>query len=140
VNQNYHMKEIATVEYVGRLRTEATHLASGNQITNDAPTDNKGKGEAFSPTDMVATALATCMITVMGIRAQEENWDFKATATVSKEMASGPRRISGVKILLQCEVSSGSLAAQVLEKVGKACPVAKSLHPDLAQEVVFEWD
>ena len=133
------MKEIAAVKYLGHLRTEATHLASGNRVTNDAPTDNKGRGEAFSPTDMVATALATCMITVMGIRAQEEGWEFTATASVGKEMGSGPRRISGVKLRLQCQVSSGSIAAQVLEKVGKACPVAQSLSADLVQDVAFEW-
>jgi len=134
------MKEIAHVKYLGHLRTEATHLASRNTLINDAPTDNKGKGEAFSPTDMVATALATCMITVMGIRAQEEGWDFEARASVGKEMASGPRRISGIAVKLKCQVSGGALAAQVLEKVAKACPVAQSLHPDLVQELIFEWD
>jgi uncharacterized OsmC-like protein len=133
------MENIAAVKYLGSLRTEATHLASGSRLTNDAPTDNNGKGEAFSPTDMVATALATCMITVMGIRAQKEGWDFEANASVGKEMASGPRRISAVTVTLNCQVSGGGLAAQILEKVGKACPVAQSLSADVEQEVVFNW-
>lgn len=134
------MAKIAEVQYQGNLRTEAKHLASGNKITNDAPVDNKGKGEAFSPTDMVATALPTCMLTVMGIRAQKEGFDLEgASAEVSKEMASDPRRISKVIVHLRLKANCDSKMQKILEGVGRNCPVAKSLHPDLEQEVSFEW-
>lgn len=134
------MATISEVQYQGNLRTQAKHLRSGNTIINDAPTDNNGKGEAFSPTDMVATALATCMLTVMGIRAQKEGFDLEgASAEVSKEMASDPRRISKVKVAIKLKANCDSKMQKVLEGVGRNCPVAKSLHPDLEQEVSFEW-
>lgn len=128
------------VKYLGGLRTEATHQKSNNQFITDAPTDNHGKGEAFSPTDTVATSLATCMLTVMGIKAQSLGFDLEdASAEVTKVMASSPRRISEVKIKLTLGGQYDARTIEVLEKTGRACPVANSLHPDLIQTIEFTW-
>jgi len=127
--------------YLGELRVESTHLKSGEIIITDAPTDNNGKGEAFSPTDTVATALASCMLTIMGIVARENSVDIKGTlAEITKTMASDPRRISKVEVkvtLPKMEVSS--TFQSFLEKRAKNCPVAKSIHPDIEQIISFEW-
>ena len=134
------MAKIAEVNYQGNLRTEAQHLRSGNKIINDAPLDNNGKGEAFSPTDTVCAALATCMLTVMGIRAQKEGFDLEdAIAEVSKEMASDPRRISKITVHIRLKSNCESKMRKILEGIGRNCPVSKSLHPDLEQEVSFKW-
>ncbi len=130
------------VKYIGNLRTEATHLRSGNSMITDAPTDNKGKGEYFSPTDTVATALATCMITTMGIAAEAHGIDLSGCrAEVLKHMASGPRRISQVDVHLHFAPQSpyNDKEKMLLEKAALGCPVALSLHPDLVQEVHFNW-
>ena len=128
-------------KYVGELRTESTHLKSSNVIITDAPTDNNGKGNAFSPTDLVASALCSCMTTVMGICANKNQFDLpNSTAHVTKVMSSHPRRIS--KIIVEINFDSNNLSEQNIEKliaVAKGCPVAQSLSSDLAQEVRFNF-
>jgi len=134
------MAHISTVKYQGDLRNEAEHLRSGQKIITDAPTDNNGKGEAFSPTDLLATALASCALTVMGIRARNEGFDFEfAQAQVQKEMASNPRRVEAVRIHIQVKANCDTKMRAVLEAIGRSCPVAKSLAPELEQDLSFEW-
>ena len=128
-------------KYVGELRTESTHLKSSNVIITDAPTDNNGKGNAFSPTDLVASALCSCMTTVMGICANKNQFDLpNSTAHITKVMSSHPRRIS--KIIVEINFDSNNLSKQNIEKliaVAKGCPVAQSLSSDLFQEVRFNF-
>lgn len=127
--------------YLGELRVEATHLKSGETMITDAPTDNNGKGEAFSPTDTVATALATCMLTIMGIRAEKKNINLQgATAAITKTMGSNPRCISKIEITITMpKIGVDANFQELLEMAAKACPVAKSLHPDIEQVVDFIW-
>ncbi len=129
------------VLYKNGLRTSAIHLKSGTNIITDAPTDNHGKGEAFSPTDLVATALASCMLTIMGIKADAKGLDIEGTkADITKVMASGPRRISEAKVTITMPKKGYSEDdKKLLEHAAKTCPVAKSLHPDLVQAVAFVW-
>ncbi|UOK42332.1 MULTISPECIES: OsmC family protein [Flavobacterium] len=128
------------VTYLGDLRTSSVHLQSGNTIITDAPTDNNGKGEAFSPTDSVANALATCMFTVMGIKARDLEVDFSgSTAEVTKIMAADPRRIIEIQITFQMNVAADDKTSTILEKTAMTCPVLFSLHPDIKKEVVFNW-
>ena len=128
-------------KYVGELRTESTHLKSSNVIITDAPTDNNGKGNAFSPTDLVASALCSCMTTVMGICANKNQFDLpNSTAHITKVMSSHPRRIS--KIIVEINFDNNNLSEQNIEKlkaVAKGCPVAQSLSSDLIQEVRFNF-
>ena len=128
-------------KYVGELRTESTHLKSSNVIITDAPTDNNGKGNAFSPTDLVASALCSCMTTVMGICAEKNNFELpESIAYVTKIMESHPRRIS--KIIIEINFDNNNLSDQQTEKlvaVAKGCPVAQSLNSDLIQEVKFNF-
>ncbi len=134
------MGKISSVVYKGGLRTEATHLRSGRTILTDAPVDNNGKGEAFSPTDLVATALANCMITVMGIRARKEGFDLEGTSgEVVKVMTSSPRKIGGISIAIRLKSNCSEQMKKILEEVGQNCPVALSLHPDLEQNISFDW-
>ena len=128
------------VIYKGSLRTEATHLRSGNTIITDAPTDNKGKGEAFSPTDLVATALASCMLTIMGIKADEMNINIEgASAEIEKIMGSGPRRIAQLIIVINIPISTDQKTKNMLEKTALACPVDKSLSDSMIRDVKFIW-
>lgn len=129
------------VVYKGGLRTDCTHVKSQNKIITDAPTDNHGKGEAFSPTDLVATALSSCMLTVMGIKAEQLGINIDGiTTTVNKIMAADPRRISKVEIVINFpEKKYTEKAKSILEHTALNCPVAKSLSPDLVQEVKFVW-
>ena len=128
-------------KYLGGLRTESIHLKSSDVIITDAPTDNNGKGNAFSPTDLVASALCSCMTTVMGIYADKNSFDLpKSTAYITKIMSSHPRRIS--KISIDINFDKNSLSEQQIEKliaVAKGCPVAQSLSSDLIQEVKFNF-
>ena len=128
-------------KYVGELRTEPTHLKSSNVIITDAPIDNNGKGNAFSPTDLVASALCSCMTTVMGICANKNQFDLpNSKAYVTKVMSSHPRRIS--KIIIEISFDKNNLSEQNVEKliaVAKGCPVAQSLSSDLIQEVRFNF-
>mgnify|MGYP000442237121 CR=1 FL=1 len=130
----------ATIKYLGNLRCELTHTASSNHFITDAPTDNHGKGEAFSPTDTMATSLAACMLTVMGIKANSLGFDLEgATAKVTKIMAAAPRRVSAIEVELNLQNKLDIKVMKVLEEIGRNCPVAKSLHPDLVQNIRFNW-
>ena len=123
----------AVVEYLGDLRTKCTHLKSGVEVITDAPTDNNGKGESFSPTDLVATAYASCMLTIVGIFCNSEDIKFNhARAEVTKGMGSGPRRISSLKITI--DFSGNDWDEKVQKRIiaaAEACPVAKSVHDDM---------
>ena len=130
----------STVAYLGNLRTRCTHTKSGASYLTDAPTDNHGKGEAFSPTDTVATGLANCMMTMMGIKAEEKDISIVgATATVQKTMASNPRRISKIEIDMELPYVSEK-NQKLLEHTARTCPVQFSLHPDIETIVKFNWD
>ena len=134
---------MATIEtiYLGDLRTEATHVRSENKILTDAPVDNQGKGEAFSPSDLLATALGSCMLTIMGVAAREQNIDMDGTTcSITKIMASEPRRVSEAQIILNFPALDYSDKVKtILKRAALTCPVAKSLHPDLLQNVVFNF-
>ncbi|MDT0557058.1 OsmC family protein [Ichthyenterobacterium sp. W332] len=128
------------VIYQGNLRTESTHLKSGNSFITDAPTDNNGKGEAFSPTDTVASGLASCMLTVMGIKARSLNVDMTGTvAHVTKTMTSDPRRISKIKVVIDLPFEADKKTRAILERTANTCPVHYSLHPDIEKDVMFNW-
>lgn len=129
----------AKVTYLGDLRTECEHIKSGDTYMTDAPTDNNGKGEAFSPTDTVATGLANCMLTVMGIKANDLGMNLAGSmAMVTKTMASSPRRISKIKVVIQLP-SVSEKEQKILENTANSCPVHHSLHPDIEKNVIFEW-
>jgi putative redox protein len=129
------------VTYNGQLRTTATHGPSGNSLITDAPKDNMGKGEAFSPTDLVATALATCILTTMGIVAQRNNIDMTgAIAQVTKEMVTSPiRRIGRLAVTIRMPKKLSDEDQKRLENAGHTCPVHKSLHPDVEAPITFTW-
>ncbi|PCI94775.1 MAG: osmotically inducible protein OsmC [Flavobacteriales bacterium] len=127
--------------YKGNLRTEAVHLKSNAIIITDAPTDNKGKGEAFSPTDMVATALGSCMLTIIGIKSEEHNIDIEnIKMNITKVMSAAPRKIS--EIIVEFDFLGKSYTNKekiIIEKSAKSCPVALSLDPELKQTVLFNF-
>ena len=126
--------------YSGELRTVAEHIKSEEKIVTDAPVDNHGKGEAFSPTDLVATALGSCMLTVMGIKANNLNVNIDATRVeIQKIMASEPRRISEIKIDVYFPTDLDTSTKKSLEFTAVNCPVAKSLHPELSQNITFHY-
>ena len=130
------------VIYTGSLRTTAEHLKSGSKIITDAPLDNHGKGEAFSPTDLMATSLANCMLTVMGIACQSRNINIDGTiAEVTKIMAANPRRVTEIQITLTFP-AMGYTGEQkkLLELTARTCPVAESLHPKLIQNINFVFN
>jgi uncharacterized OsmC-like protein len=128
------------VTYLGELRTSSIHLQSGSEIISDAPIDNNGKGEAFSPTDTVANGLASCMFTVMGIKAREMGVDFLgSTAEVTKVMAADPRRISEIHVTFNMSIEADEKTKTILERTALTCPVHYSLHPDIKREIVFNW-
>lgn len=128
------------VTYLGELRTSSIHINSGSEIISDAPLDNNGKGEAFSPTDTVANALASCMFTVMGIKAREMNVDFSgSTADVTKIMGTEPRRIIAIKVVFTMSISVDDKTRTILERTAMTCPVFYSLHPDIKKEIIFNW-
>lgn len=128
------------VTYLGNLRTECEHLKSGNTYITDAPTDNNGKGEAFSPTDTVATGLANCMLTVMGIKANDLGVDLTTSvAMVTKTMAANPRRISKIEIQLSLPAEVSKKNQKILENTGRTCPVQQSLHPAIESVITFNW-
>ena len=128
----------ANIVYQNNLSTEAEHIASGEKIITDAPVDNNGKGEAFSPTDLVATALGSCMITIMAISANKYDIDMSGTnASVKKIMGSDPRRISEISIDINMNKNIEEKDRKRLERAALACPVHKSLHPDLEKKIRF---
>ena len=128
------------ITYLGDLRTSSIHLQSGSEIISDAPIDNNGKGEAFSPTDTVANALGSCMFTVMGIKAQDLNVDLSnSTAEISKIMAADPRRISEIHVVFNFSVATDIKNKTILERTAMTCPVYYSLHPDIKKVITFNW-
>lgn len=128
------------VTYLGDLRTSSIHLQSGSEIISDAPLDNNGKGEAFSPTDTVANGFASCMFTVMGIKAREMGVDFSgSTAEVTKIMAADPRRIAEIHVTFDMIIKADEKTKTILERTALTCPVHFSLHPDIKREIVFNW-
>ena len=129
---------ISKVLYEGELRTQATHLQSGKTIYTDAPVDNQGKGDAFSPTDLVATSLASCMLTIMGIVARRDGILLKgAVAEVEKIMAKDPRRIGEIKIKFFFKHTIEDKDRVKLERAARTCPVSGSLHQDLKENIDF---
>jgi len=131
----------ASIIYKGDLRCECTHLQSGTIIETDAPTDNRGKGERFSPTDTVCVALGTCIITTMGIRAADMNIDLSQTRLeVTKHMLSEPRRIGKIEVVLNIpNIGLDDNTKMIMQKIGDNCPVMKSLHPDLQVVTTYNW-
>ncbi|RYD83064.1 MAG: OsmC family peroxiredoxin [Sphingobacteriales bacterium] len=129
------------VFYKGELRTSALHIASGETFITDAPKDNNGKGEAFSPTDLTATSLANCMMTIMGIAANTREIKIeKMDAEVTKIMAANPRRISEIVVNLTLKIDEDNEKnRKILTEAGINCPVAKSLHPDINQNITFNF-
>lgn len=133
----------STIKYSGNLRTEATHVRSGKEIITDAPVDNNGKGEAFSPTDLTATSLASCAMTIIGISAAKDDVDFtgskvEMTKTMSADL---PRRITKIELDFKFKTNTELSEAQQqkYQRVAYTCPVALSLHPDIEQVLNFEW-
>jgi uncharacterized OsmC-like protein len=131
------------VTYTGELRTLATHLQSGSVIETDAPTDNHGKGERFSPTDLIGTSLAACMLTTMAIRAKELEPRLRNVVTeTEKIMSAAPRRISGINITFHwpAEHQYSPEERMLLEDIAWSCPVKESIHPDITLNVHFNWN
>lgn len=128
------------VTYLGDLRTSSVHINSGNTVISDAPLDNNGKGEAFSPTDAVANALATCIFTIMGIRAAKMELDIAgSTASVTKHMQADPRKISRIEITFDMAISTDDKSQTILERAAKSCPVYLSLNSDIEKVLTFNW-
>ena len=129
----------ARVEYLGGLRTKCTHLRSGTEILTDAPVDNHGRGEAFSPTDLLATAYVSCMISILGIYCNENNIVMVGgTGEVTKSMASAPRRIDRLEIQLDFSMNEWDVSIQErIKRVAEACPVAKSMNDLIAVEIEY---
>lgn len=131
----------ATARYAGNLRTEATHSASGTTILTDAPVDNHGRGEAFSPTDLVSAALGSCMMTIMGIVAERHQLDLTGVRfDVTKHMAAEPRRIRQIDVQFHMPAALTSKDRALLEHAARTCPVALSLNPEIQQEVQFVYN
>ena len=132
----------ASIVYKGQLRCECTHLQSGTVIETDAPTDNRGKGERFSPTDTVCVALATCVVTTMALKANELQIELAGTGiAVTKHMLSDPRRIAKIDVILSIPVAVNASEKDriILQRTGDNCPVTKSLHPDLMVNIEYHW-
>ena len=129
------------IDYEGQLRCAAEHMPSGNKLTTDAPVDNKGRGESFSPTDMVATALGTCMATIMGIAAEQREIDLKGLRLiVQKEMSADlPRRIARLEVEINVPVAEDDPDRKVLENAALNCPVNHSIHPDIEVNIDWRW-
>ena len=140
-----HHKEVHLaqylVNYLGNLRTQTKHLDSGNLLLTDAPKDNHGLGETFSPTDLLAVSLATCMMTLMGICARGLGVDLTdATMSVEKTMVQNPRRIGKISIHFSSKSAPDDKQKSMLEKAALECPVHKSLHPDMIIDTTFTWN
>jgi len=130
-----------SVTYEGDLSCTATHGPSGSSFRTDAPVDNRGKGRSFSPTDLVGTAMGTCMVTIMGIRAEENGWDITGTrVTVKKHMAKDPhRRIGRLEVEIAVPRDPGPEARASLEEAALTCPVHRSLRSDVEVPLTFKW-
>ena len=130
----------ASISYLGNLRCEGFHLQSSSKIETDAPTDNRGNGERFSPTDLLCVSLATCMLTTMGIKANDLNVDIsRSRADVTKHMASDPRRVAKIEVYVTLPQNINEKERLILEKTGNNCPVAKSVHPDIELVLQYDW-
>lgn len=131
----------STIEYLGNLRTRATHTRSGEQIITDAPVDNQGKGEAFSPTDMLATALGTCAVTIIGMAANVHGFDIDGTKiNITKIMAASPRRVSEVVVEFYFPKNDYTEKQKtIIRQSALTCPVFQSLHPDLKKNLEFHF-
>jgi uncharacterized OsmC-like protein len=128
------------ITYLGELRTSSIHIQSGTEILSDAPTDNHGKGEAFSPTDTVANALGACMISIMGIKAMQMDLKMEdSTVEVTKVMQAEPRMIAKIGIVINMNMESDEKIRTIFERAAMTCPVFLSLHPDIEKDVVFNW-
>ncbi len=128
------------VTYLGDLRTSSIHIQSGTEILSDAPTDNNGKGEAFSPTDLLANSLGSCMMTIMAIKSRDLNVDLKgSTIEVTKIMQAEPRKIAKLQLVLNMSATVDEKTKIILERVGMNCPVLLSLNPDIDKEITFNW-
>ncbi|MCA1919457.1 MAG: OsmC family protein [Flavobacterium piscis] len=128
------------VTYLGDLRTKSIHVQSGSEIISDAPLDNNGKGEAFSPTDTVANALASCMMTIMGIKARDLGVDFiGSTAEVTKIMNAEPRRIGAIEIAFEMQGVADEKNKTILERAAMTCPVFLSLSSEIEKKITFNW-
>ena len=128
------------VTYTGELRTTCEHIRSGDSFITDAPVDNNGLGQAFSPTDTVATGLASCILTMMGMKANAHDVDLSnSTAEVTKHMASNPRRISKIEIELSLPANVSDKHRKILIHTANTCPVHHSLHPDIEKVITFNW-
>ena len=128
------------ITYDGDLRTTATHLKSGSVITTDAPIDNRGKGEEFSPTDLFATALGACMLTIMGITADAHGFKIDGSEIkINKVMGRSPRRVGHIKVVIDICGDLADKQKQLLIKAAHHCPVSKSIHEDIKEEVIFNF-
>jgi len=128
------------VTYLGDLRTSSIHIQSGSEIISDAPIDNNGKGEAFSPTDTVANALASCMFTIMGIKARDLNVDLSSsTASVTKIMKAEPRMIAAIEIIFDMNLAVDDKTKTILERAAMTCPVFLSLNTEIEKRITFNW-
>ncbi len=129
-------------EYLGDFRTRATHVRSGNMLITDAPIDNQGRGEAFSPSDLLSAALSSCMLTIMGIAAREHQWDIEGTTVeTTKIMGIDPRRVSRLEIEFTFPKDKSYTEKQrlILERAAKTCPVFYSLNPEMEKIISFNW-
>lgn len=128
------------VTYLGELRTSCVHLQSGTEILTDAPTDNHGKGEAFSPTDLLATALGSCMMSIMAIKSKDLNVDLKnATVEVTKIMQAEPRKIARIEIIMNMNIKVDQKTKIILERTAMNCPVLLSLNTDIEKDITINW-
>ena len=128
------------VTYLGDLRTSSVHLQSGTEILSDAPKDNHGKGEAFSPTDLLANALGSCMISIMAIKSRDLDLDLTgSTIDVTKIMQAEPRKIAKIKIVMNISIATDEKNKTILERVAMNCPVLLSLNPDIEKDITFHW-
>lgn len=131
----------ASIVYTGNLRCEAEHIQSGTTIETDAPTDNRGKGEKFSPTDLLCVSLATCMLTTIAIKSRELGVDVtNSKAKVTKHMLGNPRRVGKIEVAVTLPSNGSESDQKVLERTGDNCPVIKSIHPDIELVITYKWE
>ena len=128
------------VTYLGELRTSSVHLQSGTEILSDAPTDNHGRGEAFSPTDLLANALGSCMVSIMAIKSKDLDVNLEgSTVEVTKIMQAEPRKIAKIVIVMNRSITADEKTKTILERAAMHCPVLLSLNPDIEKDVTFSW-
>ena len=129
------------ITYLGNLRTVSKHLLSGTEILSDAPLDNNGKGEAFSPTDLVANAAGSCMMTIMAIKARDLNINIEgSTVEVTKIMQAEPRKIARIEIIINMAIATDDKTKTILERTAMNCPVLLSLNPNIEKDITIHWE